>query len=291
MLRERADDGRRGGRRWGTTPAESLSGPDWARRPTQASPDARPTPATHPPTRALAPACKPPLADAAGDSHLVADGDIPQRMNDRPPAMSGGNEPDGSCLEQPSSLSPSGPPKDERMDSEDTAKMTAGPEGANVESQERSVIGQTITEEDAVGSVAPEMIKADGETQNREEMPLPPSPLNEPFGKVAEARANDRPQVAVPKEDRCPQDGQPGTDETTNISNAKSIATVQGAKKNMTWKKKGHAHPAGKIAPNRHGAADAKSRHTVIEPARRKTGSNTNSFAATLQAPPARLKL
>ena len=176
------------------------------------------------------------------------------------------------------------------MDSEDTAKMTAGPEGANVESQESSVIGQTITEEDAVGSVAPEMIKADGETQNREEMPLPPSPLNEPFGKVAEERANDRPQVAVPKEDHCPQDGQPGTDETTNISNAKSIAVVQGAK-NMTWKKKGNAHPAGKIAPNRHGAADAKSRHTVIELARRKTGSNTNSFAATLQAPQASLKL
>ena len=117
------------------------------------------------------------------------------------------------------------------MDSEDTAKMTAGPEGANVESQESSVIGQTITEEDAVGSVAPEMIKADGETQNREEMPLPPSPLNEPFGKVAEERANDRPQVAVPNEDHCPQDGQPGTDETTNISNAKSIAAAQGATK------------------------------------------------------------
>ena len=62
------------------------------------------------------------------------------------------------------------------MDSEDTAKMTAGPERANVESQGSSVIGRTITEEDAVGSVAPEMIKADGETQNRKEMPLPPSP-------------------------------------------------------------------------------------------------------------------
>ena len=59
----------------------------------------------------------------------------------------------------------------------------------------------------------------------------------------------------------------------------------------MTWKKKGNAHLEGKIAPNRHGAADAKSRHTVIEPARRKTGSNTNSFAATLQAPPASLQL
>ena len=148
-------------------------------------PDTRPTPAAHPPTRVPASACKPPLADAAGDLQLVADGDMPECMRDRHPAMSGGNEPDGSCLEQPQSSSPLGPPKDERTDSEDAARTTPGPGGANVESQEGSVIGQTNTEGEIVGSVAPETIKTDGETQNREETPLPLSPSMRPLVRLS----------------------------------------------------------------------------------------------------------